>query len=129
MPRITIDGRDVDVPQGSTVLDAARTAVDVNIYRLRLHPLRGNRKGEWSVRISANWRVTFRFDGEDVTDAALHQASRSASFVRFRSWRRIITRSAQGKSEASSRPMGPVGRSPSNFTTRRQRSGPLASIR
>jgi len=51
-----------------TVLDAARTPADVNLPGLRLHPLRGNRRGEWAVRVSANWRVTFRFDGQDVTD-------------------------------------------------------------
>jgi proteic killer suppression protein len=36
---------------------------------LRLHELKGNRKGTWSVTVQANWRVTFRFtDGaaEDV---------------------------------------------------------------
>ena len=27
----------------------------------RLHQLRGNRRGTWSVRLSDNWRVTFRF--------------------------------------------------------------------
>jgi proteic killer suppression protein len=39
----------------------------------RLHPLRGERKGHWSVTISGNWRISFRFeDGEafdvDLTD-------------------------------------------------------------
>lgn len=33
---------------------------------LVLHPLKGDRKGEWSVRVSGNWRVTFRFEGEDA---------------------------------------------------------------
>ncbi len=33
----------------------------------RLHPLRGDRSGQWSVRVSGNWRVVFRFkDGEAV---------------------------------------------------------------
>ncbi len=27
----------------------------------RLHPLKGNRAGQWSVRVSGNWRVVFRF--------------------------------------------------------------------
>ncbi len=31
----------------------------------RLHPLKGDRAGQWSVRVSRNWRVVFRFeDGE-----------------------------------------------------------------
>ena len=33
----------------------------------RLHPLKGGRAGQWSVRVSGNWRVVFRFeDGEAV---------------------------------------------------------------
>ena len=30
--------------------------------------LRGDRKGSWAVRVSANWRVTFKFSGPDVED-------------------------------------------------------------
>lgn len=33
----------------------------------RLHPLKGDRAGQWSVRVSGNWRVVFRFEeGEAV---------------------------------------------------------------
>ena len=33
----------------------------------RLHPLKGDRAGQWSVRVSGNWRAVFRFeDGEAV---------------------------------------------------------------
>ena len=33
----------------------------------RLHPLKGDRRGQWSVRVSGNWRIGFRFvDGEAV---------------------------------------------------------------
>jgi proteic killer suppression protein len=35
---------------------------------LDLHPLRGDRKGSWAVKVSANWRVTFKFSGPDVED-------------------------------------------------------------
>ncbi len=34
----------------------------------RLHPLKGKLSGYWSVTISANWRIIFRFEGEDTTD-------------------------------------------------------------
>lgn len=37
----------------------------------RLHPLKGDMSGFWSVTISANWRVVFRFDGTDVGDVDL----------------------------------------------------------
>jgi toxin HigB-1 len=41
---------------------------DMNLPGLNLHELGGNRKGTWSVKVSGNWRVTFRFVGEDVAD-------------------------------------------------------------
>lgn len=31
-----------------------------------LHPLKGELKGIWSVRVNGNWRLTFRFIGEDA---------------------------------------------------------------
>ena len=37
----------------------------------RLHPLKGNRKGEWSIRVSGNWRVVFRFEQGEVVDVDL----------------------------------------------------------
>lgn len=51
-----------------SLLDAARRPGDMDVPGYRLHPLKGERKGEWSVSVSGNWRVTFRFDGEDATD-------------------------------------------------------------
>lgn len=36
-----------------------------------LHPLKGNRAGYWSVRISRNWRIIFCFKGQDVRDVDL----------------------------------------------------------
>jgi toxin HigB-1 len=34
----------------------------------RLHPLKGELAGFWSVTINANWRIVFRFENGDVTD-------------------------------------------------------------
>jgi proteic killer suppression protein len=34
----------------------------------RLHPLKGELTGFWSVTVSGNWRIVFRFDGEDAVD-------------------------------------------------------------
>ena len=51
-----------------TNLDVATQPVDLDLPGYHLHQLRGDRAGEWSVRVSGNWRVTFRFDGHDVTD-------------------------------------------------------------
>ena len=33
---------------------------------LRLHKLTGSRAGIWSVTVSGNWRVTFRFKDGDA---------------------------------------------------------------
>jgi proteic killer suppression protein len=48
-------------------LNAATTAQDMNLPGLGLHQLQGTRKGIWAVRVSGNWRVTFRFAGKDAT--------------------------------------------------------------
>ena len=34
-------------------------------------PLKGNRKGQWAVRVSKNWRITFRFERGEVCDIDL----------------------------------------------------------
>ena len=41
---------------------------DMNLPGLVLHPLTGDRKGQWAVRVSGNWRVTFRFVERHATD-------------------------------------------------------------
>jgi len=38
---------------------------------LRLHRLKGDLSGFWSVSISGNWRIIFRVDGEEVFDLDL----------------------------------------------------------
>ena len=47
-------------------LHQARTLEDMSIPTLRLHELKGNRKGTWSVTVQANWRITFRFEVGDA---------------------------------------------------------------
>jgi proteic killer suppression protein len=49
-------------------LNASTCPRDMNLPGLNLHELRGDRKGTWSVKVSGNWRVTFKFVGEDVTE-------------------------------------------------------------
>ncbi|MFN3998980.1 type II toxin-antitoxin system RelE/ParE family toxin [Algoriphagus sp.] len=34
---------------------------------LKPHPLKGNRKGDWSLEVSGNWRMTFYFDNETAS--------------------------------------------------------------
>ena len=47
-------------------LDQAESPGDMDLPGLRLHELKGNRKDVWSVSVSGNWRVTFRFAGRDA---------------------------------------------------------------
>lgn len=49
-------------------LDAAREAEDMNLPGLRLHRLSGRLKGFWTVEVSGNWRVIYRFEGQDAFD-------------------------------------------------------------
>jgi len=49
-------------------LDAAHAVTDMDLPGFRLHPLKGEMKGSWSVTVRANWRVTFRFTDRDVFD-------------------------------------------------------------
>jgi proteic killer suppression protein len=53
------------------VLDAASTAQAMNLPGYRLHPLKGDLKGMWSVTVRANWRIVFRFEEHDVFDVEL----------------------------------------------------------
>ena len=54
-----------------SVLDAAANPTDLALPGYRLHPLKCERKGVWSVTISGNWRVTFRIEDGNVFDVDL----------------------------------------------------------
>ncbi len=47
-------------------LNAATSPMDMNLPGLKLHELGGKKKGFWSVWVSGNWRITFRFSGKDA---------------------------------------------------------------
>jgi len=38
----------------------------MNLPGLRLHELSGKRAGTWAVDVSGNWRITFKFSGNDA---------------------------------------------------------------
>lgn len=47
------------------VLHHAKVVDDINLPGFFLHPLTGNRKGQWSITVTGNWRITFEFiDGD-----------------------------------------------------------------
>jgi len=60
---------------------ALRKLVQLNLARViddmrappgnRLEYLKGNRSGQWSVRINAQWRLCFRFSGGDALDVEI----------------------------------------------------------
>jgi proteic killer suppression protein len=52
-------------------LDRAIHPSDLDLPGYRLHPLKGERKGQWSVTLSSNWRVTFRFKDGEALDVDL----------------------------------------------------------
>lgn len=47
-------------------LDTAMELDDINLPGFDLHPLQGNRDGIWSIKVNGNWRITFRFEENDV---------------------------------------------------------------
>lgn len=49
-----------------TLLDVASNADDINLPGFKLHPLKGDLKGHWSIWVNGNWRVTFRFIDNDI---------------------------------------------------------------
>jgi proteic killer suppression protein len=52
-------------------LDRAEAPADLDLPGYRLHALKGDLKGYWSVTISGNWRIIFRFAAGDAFDVDL----------------------------------------------------------
>jgi proteic killer suppression protein len=54
-----------------TILDGAKSIKELGGPAYRLHPLKGGLKGYWSMTVSANWRIIFRFDEDGPADVDL----------------------------------------------------------
>jgi proteic killer suppression protein len=52
-------------------LDESSEVRHMELPGFRLHPLKGDLAGFWSVTVSGNWRVIFRFQGGHASDADL----------------------------------------------------------
>jgi proteic killer suppression protein len=52
-------------------LDKADILQAMNLPGYRLHSLKGDLKGLWAVTVRANWRIIFRFEGNDAFDVEL----------------------------------------------------------
>ena len=48
-------------------LDASTGPQDINLPGFKLRELKGKDRGTWAVWVSGNWRITFRFEGNDAT--------------------------------------------------------------
>ena len=47
-------------------IDAAEQVKELDLPGFRLHRLKGDKRNLWSVRVSANWRITFEFENGDA---------------------------------------------------------------
>lgn len=47
-------------------LDDATIPDDLNVPSYRLHPLHGDRAGQWAITVRANWRIVFEFEGQNI---------------------------------------------------------------
>lgn len=55
-----------------TLLDTAQEPEEMGVYPgWRLHPLRGDMKGSWSLTVTGNWRLVFRMEAGEAYDVDL----------------------------------------------------------
>ena len=50
------------------LLETADSIDDMDLPGLNLHKLKGQRKGTYAVKVSGNWRVTFKIIDGDILD-------------------------------------------------------------
>lgn len=59
------------IKQILAALTDAETVTDIARDGLALHPLKGDRKGQWAVKVSGNLRIVFRFENGNAHDIDL----------------------------------------------------------
>ncbi|HYA43184.1 MAG TPA: type II toxin-antitoxin system RelE/ParE family toxin [Syntrophobacteraceae bacterium] len=52
-------------------LNVSQEPSDMSLPGFRLHPFKGERKGQWAVSVTGNLRVVFEFEGENATNVDL----------------------------------------------------------
>jgi proteic killer suppression protein len=52
-------------------LDASKEAEDMDLPGYKFHSLKGDRKGEFAVAVTGNWRITFEFIDADAVNVNL----------------------------------------------------------
>lgn len=50
------------------LLETSETIDDMDLTGLNLHNLKGKRKNTFTVKVSGNWRVTFKLKNGDILD-------------------------------------------------------------
>jgi proteic killer suppression protein len=72
------DSRDLPAAQSENIsdillaIDEAAHPQEVGLFPgWRVHPLKGKLQGFWSVTVTGNWRITFRFEAGDAFDLDL----------------------------------------------------------
>ena len=53
------------------LMHAAQSIADLDVATFRLHPLKGDLEGFWSITVRANWRIIFRFEDGKIFDVDL----------------------------------------------------------
>jgi len=48
-------------------LDASTCPKDMNLPSWQWHPLQGKETGTYAVSVNGNWRLTYRFEGDNAT--------------------------------------------------------------
>lgn len=54
-----------------SLLDIADAPGDLDLPGYGLHPLKGELKGHYAVRVNGNWRITFRIESGNAQDVDL----------------------------------------------------------
>lgn len=55
------------------VMEEAEAVSDIDFPGWNLHELKGDREGTWSLKVTAAWRITFRFEDGDCLDIDYEQ--------------------------------------------------------
>lgn len=63
-----------------TIMHSTSTLDDLRIEGeppdIRLHKLKGNRKGQWSITIKLPWCITFNYQGSEFSDVKIENYHR-----------------------------------------------------
>jgi proteic killer suppression protein len=52
-------------------LNVSQEPAGMNLPGFRLHPLKGERKGQWALSVMGNLQIVFEFEGENATNVDL----------------------------------------------------------